>query len=53
MAHWISSKLGLKELQEQGAKLCERAETDMQRLLQQLAQFHEWVVSLSQEGQGE
>jgi hypothetical protein len=52
LAHWISFKPGLKELQEQGAKLSIKAKEHLALLLLEIEKLHKFVASISEEGEG-
>jgi hypothetical protein len=53
LAHWISFKPGLKELQEQGARLSIEAKEHLALLLLEIEKLHKFVASISEEGEGQ
>jgi hypothetical protein len=53
LAHWISFKPGLKELQEQGARLSLEAKEGLARLLLEIEKLHKFVASIGDEGEGQ
>lgn len=50
MAHWVSSKPGLKELQEQGTRLSIKAKEDLALLLLEVENLHKFVANIGKKG---